>query len=475
MQRTILASLIATSTLLSSGVMAQGISPYLPLNMAPEIEAQIERAMALTPSAPLTKPYKAKELLDRIEHIKESHPELYRRLNSYLARYKKTVVVNHLAADLSLSNSTNKSMPNQRGVSVENNYTLSGSVYAFVNPYLYGSVGAQYSDDEGFTHTNTHVGFGFEYAQVEIGYREHWFSPFQDGAMLVSTNAEPETSITISNTTPITDWDFRYEIFYSKLAKVEGIRLGDEVFPGNPRHAGIHLSFAPLDNWTIGFNRTMQFGGGKREVGFRDILEAIFNPAGKDNVDGSDGTDPNYEFGNQQASITSKLNVDWGMPLSLYAEYGGEDTTNRSNFSLGNATMSFGVYAPFVTKDMSLRYEFSDWSSRWYIHHLYQQGYTNNGNVLGHWGGDNRLFGDDTPANTHSINLNWDIADNQLLDVTLRAIHNKDNTRFNYQNAYELQAEYSYATSNGFYGIGIYAGKDVFGDSFSKLSGYYRW
>ena len=475
MQRTIIASVLTSSILFSQGLAAKGISPYLPLNLTPEVESQIERLMALTPSAPLTKPYKAKALLDRIELVKNSHPKLYKRLTSYLARYKNTVVVNHLSAELSVSNDNNKAIPNQRGTSVKNPYTFNASGYAFINPYIYASLGGQYTNDEGLTHTNSHLAFGYEYAQVEIGYREHWFSPFQDSAMLVSTNAEPEKSITISNSTPITDWDIRYEIFYSELEQVEGIRLGDEVFPGSPRHAGIHLSLSLLDNWTLGFNRTMQFGGGEREVDFSDVLEAIFNPAGKDNVDGSDGTDPNYEFGNQQASITTKINFDLGTPLSVYAEYGGEDTVNRSNFSLGNATMSLGVYAPMVTENMSLRYEFNDWSTHWYVHHLYQRGYTNAGHVMGHWGGDNRVFNDHPPANVHSVNLNWNFAEDQLLDVTLRAIQNKNNTRFNYQNGYELKAEYSYATSDGFYGVGVYTGKDVFGNNFGKLSGYYRW
>lgn len=455
---------------------AKGISPYLPLKLAPEVESQIEKLMAMTSNAPLTKPYKAIDLLSRIEHIKSSHPTLYKRLSSYLKRYQDSAVLSHVSAELSISNNNDKTLPNQRGNTSKSNYQLAANGFVFANPYIYAALGARYAETLGIAHSNSHIAFGFEYAQIEIGYREHWFSPFHDGAMLVSTNAESEPSITISNATPMTSWNIRYELFYTALQQVDGIRLGDDVFLGRPRHSGIHVSFSPIESWTLGFNRTLQFGGGQRTVNIGDVLEALFDPAGKDNIDGTNSDDPNYEFGNQQASITSKVNVSIaGAPVSIYAEYGGEDTTNRSNFSLGNTTLSLGVYAPQVTDEVALRYEYSDWSSRWYVHHLYRQGYTNSGRVLGHWGADNRLFNDDTPADVHSLNLNWGVTENQLLDVTIRTLQNKNNTRFNYRRAYEIEADYSYATQAGFYGMSVYAGRDVFGDKFGKIGGYYRW
>ena len=293
--------------------------------------------------------------------------------------------------------------------------------------------------------------------------------------MLVSTHAKASPSITISNATPITDWNIRYEIFYSELEKTKGIRLGNEVFDGRPKHAGLHLSFTPFDFWTFGLNRTLQFGGGKRKTSFSDVLEALFDPAGKDNVGDANTNDPNFEFGNQQASITSKFNFEWGMPISLYFEYAGEDTVNESNFQLGNLSQSVGVYLPMLTEDLSFRYEFSDWSNRWYTHHLYQNGYTNEKQVLGHWGGGERKFNNDTPGTSHSVNLNWQMSDNQVWDATIRMLENKDKKVFDYKRGYELNLTYSHATSQGFWGVEVYAGKDVFGESFSRLSALYRW
>lgn len=461
--------------LVSASAAGKGPSPYLPLKLSPEVEGYIAKLMAITPGAPLTKPYKASDVKNRLKLIEQRYPLLHQKLSAYLNRYIQAAGLTHLSAQVSLSNDAKRKIPNQRGVLTDSAFQLSVGGLAYLGPYAYVSGGYTYADGENTIQSNSHLGFGHEYAQIEIGYREHWFSPFDDSAMLVSTNASASPSITISNAKPITKWNIRYEVFYTMLEEVDGIVLGDEVFPGRPRHAGLHLSFTPFDFWTLGFNRTLQFGGGKREVSFSDVIEALFDPAGKDNIGDLDNPDPNFEFGNQQASITSQFNLDWGMPISLYFEYAGEDTVNESNFQLGNVAQSVGIFLPMLFDDFSLRYEYSDWKNRWYVHPLYGAGYTNEGNVLGHWGGDQRVFGDDTPATAHSINVNWQIDSHQLVDVKLRSLQNENKLIFDYENAYEANVTYSYATSNGFWGAELYAGKDPFGDNFSRLSVFYRW
>lgn len=466
---------IFCSVLLGLPVWAKGLSPYLPLNQSPEIEAEIEKVMALTDGAPLTKPYKAYDLMQRSRALKDTYPLLYQRISAYLTRYTQQIGRTHLGASLALSDDENKALPNQRNIKADSAYQVSIGGFGFLNPYIYASTGLIWSDSEGVTQTNSHIGFGYEYAQVELGYREHWFSPFQDSAMLVSTHAKASPSITISNAQPITDWNIRYEVFYSKLEETQGIRLGDELSDGRPSHAGLHLSFTPFDFWTLGINRTLQFGGGARDVGFKDVLEALFDPAGKDNVGDYEGDDPNYEFGNQQASVTSKWNFNWGMPISFYMESGGEDTQGEKNYRLGNETLSAGLFLPILTENLSLRYEFNRWSTAWYVHHLYRNGYTNDGQVMGHWGGGERQFNDDVPAHVHSLNLNWNMAEGQLLNGTLRSIENKPSVKANYQRGIELDLRYSYATQYGFIGVNAYLGKSTLGQSFNRISIFYRW
>ncbi|ALT00103.1 capsule assembly Wzi family protein [Lacimicrobium alkaliphilum] len=457
-------------------LLAKGLSPYLPLQLSPEIESQIEKVMALTPGAPLIKPYKASEVLTRIKQLQNSHPGLYGQVSRYLQRYTRTFGRSHSSVELAVNQDSDKDLPNQRGIQTQSGYVLSAGGFYHPNPYFIASAGMLLTDDSGGpVHTGSYIGFGYEYAQVELGYREHWFSPFQDSAMLVSTHAQASPSITISNATPITDWNIRYEMFYSKLEEVEGIRLGDEFFTGHPRHAGIHLSFTPLEFWTLGVSRTFQFGGGAREVNFSDVLHALFDPAGKDNI-GTNTDDPNFEFGNQQASFTSKVNVQlWDINWSFYGEIGGEDTEGEKNYKLGNETLSFGIYTPDLTDKLSLRYEYNRWDTRWYVHHLYRQGYTNLGQVMGHWGGDERILDYDTPAKVHALSLEYLLDSRSLLSGTLRTIRNEDKSRFDYSRGFELELDYSYATDSGFWGISLYAGRDTQENNFSRLALFYRW
>src|SRR5262245_20387291 len=58
---------IAASSLLSlvsTPLLARGVSPYLPLNLDPQIERQIERALILADKPVLTRPFAAAAVLD---------------------------------------------------------------------------------------------------------------------------------------------------------------------------------------------------------------------------------------------------------------------------------------------------------------------------------------------------------------------------------------------------------------------------
>ena len=455
--------------------VAKGLSPYLPLNMSPEVEAQIEKVVALTPGAPLTRPYKAAEINRRLKLLKDSHPQLVTQLSKYLERYTKPYGLTHAGVSLSASSGAEKTIVNRRNLSSETTASASIGAYGYLSPYAYVSAGFEVRDEGGITHTNTHLAFGHEYAQVEVGYREHWFSPFKDSAMLVSTHAKVSPSITISNSMPITDWNIRYEVFYSQLEPVDAIVLGDETFPGRPRHAGLHLSFTPLDFWTVGINRTLQFGGGEREVSFSDFVEALLDPAGKDNVGDVDTDDPNFEFGNQQASITSRMNFNLFTPVSLYAEYAGEDTNGESNFRLGNDSVSFGVFLPTVFDNFSFRYEYSNWSEKWYTHHLYPDGYRNDGQVMGHWAGGERTGNQDPQGASHALNIIWAMQNDSMLDVSFRSSKHDSFRTTNYETSVEFEATYSFTNRHGFWGATILTGKDVFGEDYAHLTGFYRW
>src|SRR5690606_3592172 len=127
-------------------------------------------------------------------------------------------------------------------------------------------------------------------------WRDHWLSPMSDSAMLLSTQSQTLPSVTLSNYTPLTRWNLRYQIFFAKLSESNEIRYEQGVTSGEPRLAGLHLSINPIPGWSLGVNRLMQYGGGERgQDSLGDLFDALFRPSVYDNT-GTVG-----DFGNQVA------------------------------------------------------------------------------------------------------------------------------------------------------------------------------
>ncbi|WP_199610375.1 capsule assembly Wzi family protein [Flocculibacter collagenilyticus] len=457
--------------------MAAGVSPYLPLKMAPEFEHLVERLLAKTDKADvMVKPYKAVDILRLLPQVQTSDPVLYQQINGYLKRFKKKAGKTHSKVQLSLT-SREKTLANQRGQNTENWLQIEGQAFYEVNPYLRFSGGGILNDENAIP-TNTMMSFGYHYAQVDIGYREHWYSPFNNGAMLISSHAEPTPTITISNYEPFTDFRVRYEMFLSKMDEQAAIKLGEQSTPGKPYLAGMHLSFALTDNFTIGLNRLMQFGGGLRSVGAKDVWQAFFDPVNKDNAQSGtdDFDDPNYEFGDQMASITAKYNFSiFDFPVSIYGEYGGEDSAHHKNYRLGNLTQSVGIFLPDVGDDHSLRFEVNDWHDQWYVHHLYSEGNSVDGHVIGHWGGDERVFGKADGATVYQLDWNWRYSSEKTLATQFKRITNDTQFVADYVPGYEIKTRYSQFINNSFWGAELYMGRTVFDKNFVRISAFYNW
>src|SRR5262249_3370708 len=141
--------------------------------------------------------------------------------------------------------------------------------------------------------------------QFDIGYRDHWLSPFTDSAMILSTQAPTMPSITVSNYKPITKAGFSYEVFMAEMSESSRIAFGSGFTSRHPRLFGVHLSVAPLPGWSLGVSRVMQYGGGERDDSFSSLLKAFFNPSSYDNTIGGN----QQEFGNQAAALTSRFLV----------------------------------------------------------------------------------------------------------------------------------------------------------------------
>lgn len=420
-----------------------GASFYLPIDSS--VSDDVEKMATIT-NMPSTKmPYSLQMLNEYNEKIKESNPVLYNKIASKLnsVSSKELFVKDKASISIAASNSE-ASLANSHGVDTRYKYLFEASYMLNVNEHFKGSIEGSIYEKDGsakITTNNSFISFGFDKFQVDAGYRDHFYGPFRNGGMQISTNASNSPSITLSNPKPFSFADINYEVFFTKLKTVDGIYYDGSSYSGSPRLLGMHFDFHPVNSLEVSFDRTFQFGGGPRSSSASDVWQAFVDPVSKDNTNSNCGID--CETGNQQASVNIKYNGNLlDKDISVYGIYGGEDT-NGENYSLGNNAQGFGVYVPFVSKDTSFRYEALDISTAWYKHHLYANGYSNGGNVIGNWFGD--ISDQDIRRYLQYIELN-----NKYNNINF-------STKFKYIVA---ASEYKHIEPNAFYGLDISASFD---------------
>src|SRR5262249_14414726 len=84
----------------------RGVSPYLPLNLEPEIESQIERVLILADMPALTRPIAASTVLDALPRARKYDPELCEQVDHYLQRFMHAEGIAHASVEGSSSNGT---------------------------------------------------------------------------------------------------------------------------------------------------------------------------------------------------------------------------------------------------------------------------------------------------------------------------------------------------------------------------------
>src|SRR5262249_53626347 len=157
-----------------------------------------------------------------------------------------------------------------------------------------------------------------DWAQLDIGYRDHWFSPFAQHAMLISTQAKTLPSVTLSNYAPLTPLGLHYQVFFADMEHTDRIRISSGFTSGNPGLAGLHLAIEPAPGWSLAANRLAQFGGGERAKSFQDFLNALIDP---EEFDERGNVSIDDEFGNQAAAWTSQFIFPGSVPFTTYLEY----------------------------------------------------------------------------------------------------------------------------------------------------------
>lgn len=460
-----------------SGASASGVSPYLPLHLSPEIERQIERVLILADKPTMTRPIAAATVIDALPAACKVDEALCRRVRRYLDRLTRPAGIGDISLTAAASDGDPIALGNSYGMTSDSAWQVAAHGYWQPNPYVYLSLGGVAYEDAA-SPTGSVLSLGFEYAQLDIGYREHWLSPFTEHAMLISTQAKTLPSITLSNYAPITRLGLRYELFFAEMELSDRIETASGFTSGEPGLAGLHLALEPGGaGWSLAANRLAQFGGGERSRSFSDFFNALIDP---EEFDERGNIDLSNEFGNQLAAWTAQFVFPVPVPFTTYLEYGGEDRSYEGNYrSFSNAAMSFGIAFPRLWHGMDLTYEVSEWQNFWYIHTIYRGGLTEGGHILGHWGAEARIFNDRVGAQSHLVRVGWEPSWGGLLQVRARTVENEKFPRppagIEYERAYDLAVSYSRAINGFTAGTQVMAGRDIFGESFARLDGFVRF
>jgi hypothetical protein len=447
---------------------------YLPMGADNYLQNQVDHLFLLTSGNPMKKPYSIASIDRALNQIENTHPSLYQTVNNRLEPYRVNDSMSRAGLVARVSLDQEMPIANQRGLSSEEYLQAFAEGSWRPNDYTVVQAGVEYRADAGsLVPYNTFVGFSKGNLQLDLGYREHWYSPFSFSSQLISNNAEMGPSITLSTVSPIERfWQANFELFYTRLDKVKnGVKFLDQWHDGSPHLIGTHLSLRPTESWTLGFNRMLQFGGGPREVSTGDIINAFFDPAANDNT--STPEERATEFGDQMASATSSYRLNRGMPIEIYAELAGEDTKRGNNRGVGNQAVSLGIFMPKISDKIALRYEFNRYKTLWYVHHLYALGNTNGGFVFGNYIADQRDFSHGIPATANKVSLDYATSGSAGWMATLATINQQDKLR--YDTAYEFKLEHRRQLQQNPMRLSVTLGSSVYSENYGQIEGSIFW
>ena len=448
------------------------VSAYLPLNLSPELESRVERLLVLAGVPVMTRPIRVATVAEALPAACIRNRTLCGQVRRDLAPYLTAVALTGAGVEVAATERNPLSQANQHGALMNASWQAYAAGLAHFGDHVLLSAGAVGYTGR-VTPTGTMASLGGSRAQLDLGFRDHGWSPLRLGTMLIGTEAPTMPSATLSNIQPLTRAHLRYEMFLARMSYSDRIAFMDGFTAGHPELFGFHLEVEPAPGWSLGISRLMQFGGGARPHSLRDLLRAFTNPTRYDNT--SRVLTSDQQFGNQQFAVSSSLVLPMRMPMSLYIEYAAEDTFHAENTRFGSSAISAGFYLPQLRPNLQLRYEFSEWQTNWYVNSVYQDGMSNYDTVLGHWAAQWRRKGDAVGAQSHALELIWDRDGGQQFDMQYRTALNAAYTGGQYQRGHELSLSLSRPWRSLQVGAKVDGGRDEFGERFGRVAAFARF
>ena len=102
--------------MLAATAEARGVSPYLPVNISPEIERKIERVLILADQPALRRPIAAATVLDALPRACERDPVLCEEVRRYVTSLARTAGISYASVTASSGSGADTAMPNRHGM-----------------------------------------------------------------------------------------------------------------------------------------------------------------------------------------------------------------------------------------------------------------------------------------------------------------------------------------------------------------------
>jgi hypothetical protein len=446
---------------------ADGVSAYLPLNLEPETERQVERVLILADEPILKRPIAVALVELALPAACQRDRPLCERVEKYLERYKRDYALTHASATASTHTGADVVLPDQHGLTTDSHWEFSAQGYVQPSDYLLASAGAiSYAGRT--VPTGSMLSVGFNWAQLDLGYRDHWFSPATDNDMMIGTESPTMPSLTLSNYEPLTRLGFQYELFLAQMSssdRILGAGQGTAVESrGTPKLFGAQFSIEPVSGWSFGLNRQLQYGGGGLPDSPTFLLKDFFEPGGASQTKG-----------NQEASYVTRFIYPGKTPFAVYVQYAGENTLDGGSYLLGESALTVGIDFPKLWKYFDLTFEASEWQNGWYTNSPFLDGMTNDHIVTGAWGAQQRLFNDGVGARSEMLRIGWEPPFGGYLEEQVRYLVNQNYGEYPYKHFSEALVRYTYPWRDLTLGGEVIVGRDVFGQSFSQVSGFVRY
>src|SRR6185295_11317309 len=111
---------------------ARGVSPYLPVDISPEIERKIERVLILADQPTLKRPFAAATVIDALPRACERDRVLCEEVRKYVTSLARTAGISYASVTAASGSGPDTALPNRHGMTSASNYE--GAIAAYWQP-----------------------------------------------------------------------------------------------------------------------------------------------------------------------------------------------------------------------------------------------------------------------------------------------------------------------------------------------------